>query len=100
MTTATDLSGRELDEAIARAMGWEGEPWEWHQSLDMALYDLWPELVRRGWQAFVMGRSQYGGDYWARLQKEKAKTYMDGEGPTLPLAFARAVLAALLEGGE
>lgn len=53
----TDLEGRELDEALAGAMGREVKPWHqnyemalplWHASLDALLRDIEPVCRERG----------------------------------------------------
>lgn len=110
--TDTDLSGRELDEALALATGpdkhpeywwWEQTMPEWpkdapalycgpeyHTSIDDTLRDHWEELQRRGWVTYRIGP----------ITATIYRPYKEAKGwdDTSATAFARAVLAAYREG--
>ena len=117
----TDLEGRSLDEALARAMGWKrlgfdqmwkADVWEhddeagqtrtllpwWHTSLDALLRDIEPVCRERGMTIWYLD----GIHSWRKdAEKYRAMTEPDGEnayGPTAATALARAFLAVLTRG--
>ena len=118
----TDLEGRSLDEALARAMGWKrlgfdqmwkADVWEhddeagqtrtllpwWHTSLDALLRDIEPVCRERGMEYWMVGVEDYGKpegvDY---AHAEPNYDEVDYFGPTAATALARAFLAVLTRG--
>ena len=111
----TDLEGRALDEALARAMGWQPVPgyssvWNlpdgsveagppWHVDLTYLLRDIEPVCRERGMEYWMVGVEDYGkpeGVYYAHAEPNYDE--VDYFGPTAATALARAFLAVLTRG--
>ena len=111
----TDLEGRSLDEALARAMGWKISQqygwglWDtaegglafvqsWHASLDALLRDIEPVCRERG--MLRLSIEQAGENLWNAFAKMRSgmSQYEHGTGPTAATALARAFLAVLTRG--
>ena len=98
----TDLEGRALDEALARAMGWDGEGRNhlarYHTSLDALLRDIEPVCRERG--MLRLSIEQAGENLWNAFAKMRSgmSQYEHGTGPTAATALARAFLAVLTRG--
>ncbi len=114
-----ELTGRDLDERLAKAMGWEcdlrnpktnrpyREPkwrnrpeWFWakplseyHASIDALLRDVWPECQRRGFTFWGVDGPTEDGYYEAETSNSERHYFGHAETPAL--ALARAMLSAL-----
>ena len=111
----TDLEGRSLDEALARAMGWKPVPgysnvWNlpdgsveanppWHVDLTYLLRDIEPVCREGGMKYWMVGVEEYEKPkkaYYAHTEPNPANA--DFYGPTAATALARAFLAVLTRG--
>ena len=109
-----ELSGRELDKALALAMGWrfqEGFGWfnengdfhlpRYHESIDLLLRDVWPVAQARGARAYhaigtASGSAALGSAAFVHMDAPPgvfAREAIDSHA----LALARALLAMLTE---
>ena len=112
----TDLKGRSLDEALARAMGWQPVPgyssvWNlpdgsveanppWHADLTYLLRDIEPVCRERGMVDWGCGWDEAleeRGKYSAQVRVRDVR-WQDFYGPTAATALARAFLAVLTRG--
>ena len=101
----TDLEGRALDEALARAMGWDGEGRNhlarYHTSLDALLRDIEPVCRERGMVDVLMewATTNNASRPWrvsCSVNDEPDAEFASG--PTAATALARAFLAVLTRG--
>lgn len=121
-------TGRDLDVALAEALGWQRgndewiEPnrdpaddrnWQWlpswHASLDAVMRDVWPVLRERGWKWFCLEFTDFGGYESAsceigyeshEVNALSHRTSEEEERPVFAEAFCRAALRALREGSH
>ena len=110
-----ELSGEELDKALALAMGWttcddemctacwydtNGHRVEvppYHESIDLLLRDVWPVAQARGAQSYTLGDS-FGKCHCAVYQGSTRRylvSHAYAPSGQLALAFARALLVAV-----